>query len=270
MKGLRILNLNIQSLFYKLDEINVMILESDPDIIGITETWLHDGIDDSELQIPNYTMYRNDRADGYGGVAFYIHIRLETNLIHLSQPEPSKVETLWLKLTLPNTRPVIIGIVYGPKVCAEYFENLDLVLSEINELSVTFRTPAEILCLGDFNCDMLKPNEWEWKKLQSIMYAHQMTQIITSATRITQLSKTCIDHVWTNRPEMYINHGVITFPFSDHSLVFAVRKSQRAVKGPSRNIKARSYRSFDADAFLNDLKQIPWGTVEVSDNPDIA
>ena len=69
---------------------------------------------------------------------------------------------------------------------------------------------------------------------------------------------------------MYVHNGVITFPFSDHSLVYAVRKSQRLVKGPSRNIKARSYRTFDANSFINDLRQVPWNTIEVSDNPDLA
>ena len=63
LKGIKILNLNIQSLFYKVDEIKLMVLESDPDILGITETWLHDGIDNSEIHIPNYALCRNDRAE---------------------------------------------------------------------------------------------------------------------------------------------------------------------------------------------------------------
>ena len=181
-----------------------------------------------------------------------------------------KAEILWLKVSLPNTRPVLVGIVYGPKVCNEFFENLESVLGEISELSVASRTPAETLCIGDFNCDALKTAEWEWKKLRSIMCTHQLSQIINSPTRVTQFSESCIDHVWTSRPEMYVHNGVITFPFSDHSLVYAVRKSQRLVKGPSRNIKARSYCTFDANSFINDLRQVPWNTIEVSDNPDLA
>ena len=104
LQGLKILNLNIQSLFYKIDEIKLMVLESGADILGIIETWLHDGIDNSEIHIPNYTLCCNDHVDGYFGVAFHIHNRIETNLISLYQPEPSKAETLWLKVSLPNTR----------------------------------------------------------------------------------------------------------------------------------------------------------------------
>ena len=41
-------------------------------------------------------------------------------------------------------------------------------------------------------------------------------------------------------------------------------------KIPSRNIKARSYRTFDANSFINDWRQVPWSKIEASDNPDLA
>ena len=37
------------------------VLEEKFDIIGITETWLNDGILDSEMSIEGYTLHRNDR-----------------------------------------------------------------------------------------------------------------------------------------------------------------------------------------------------------------
>ena len=49
-----------------------------------------------------------------------------------------------------------------------------------------------------------------------------------------------------------------------------MRKATKCARGPSRNIKARSYRNFDVSEFLEDLNQIPWCTIEVADNPDMA
>ena len=88
-------------------------------LLASKKIWLHNGIDDSELQISNYAMYPNDRALQivmvHGGVPFYSSLySYQTNLklsVHLSQPAPSKVEILWLKVTLPNTRQILIGIV---------------------------------------------------------------------------------------------------------------------------------------------------------------
>ena len=155
------------NLYPKLDEIRLLVLESEPDILRLTETWLNDSHTNSEIHIPNYNLYRKDRADGYGGVVLYTHSRLETNLITLSQSLHGKIDTLWVKQTLPCSLPVLAGIVYGPKVCCEYFEDLDSVLKEVDGISVMSRTPAENFCIVDFNCDGLNPNEWEWRKLNS-------------------------------------------------------------------------------------------------------
>ena len=93
LKGLKILNLNVQSLYPKLDEIRLLVLESEPDIHGLTETWLNDSHTNSEINFPNYNLYCKDRADGYGGVILYTHSRLETNLITLSQSLHGKIDT---------------------------------------------------------------------------------------------------------------------------------------------------------------------------------
>ena len=211
LKGLKILNLNVQFLYPKLDEIRLLVLESEPDILRLTETWLNDSHTNSEIHIPNYNLYHKDWADGCGGVILYTHSRLETNLITLSQSLHGKIDTLWVKLTLPCSRLVLAGVVYGPKVCCEFFEDLHSVLKEVDGISVMSRTPTETLCIGDFNCDGLKPNEWEWRKLNSTMSTHHLTQIITVPTRVTELSERCIDHVWTTRPELFANNCAFFF-----------------------------------------------------------
>ena len=88
-----------------------------------------------------------------------------------------------------------IGIEYGPKVCPEQFEIF--VLGEISKLSVTFRTTAKMIRVGDFNCNMLKPNERGWKKLQSINYSnihqciHSFIHICSpNSTKITIINHT--------------------------------------------------------------------------------
>ena len=115
--------------------------------------------------IPNNNLLRKDRDDRHGGVAIYGHNRLEVNQIHFPDLQCTKVESLWIKLSLPNTRPIYAGIVYGPNICNTFFEELEAVLDDILAQSAALRTNGEIICLGDFNCDFLKPNDWQWKKL---------------------------------------------------------------------------------------------------------
>ena len=269
-KGLKFMHINAQSAFPKIDEIRLMILESDPVVFGISETWFDNSIDNSEIQITNYTVYRHDRSDGWGGVALYINNRLDANLLNIPTPDKTAVETLWVKISLPKTRPILAGIVYAPSISNQLFEDLESVLDEVNTISASSRTPGEITCMGDFNCDKLKPTSWEWKKLSSVMNTLHMSQIISKPTRITQFSKTCIDHIWTTSPELYTNRDVITIPFSDHLLIFGVRKSVNRPKGQPRIINARSYRRFNNNDFIKDLEQAPWSSIEVSNDPDLA
>ena len=56
----------------KFDELKHFVLINDLSIISVNETWLNDTVEDHELNIPGYSIYRQDRSDGYGGVCLYI------------------------------------------------------------------------------------------------------------------------------------------------------------------------------------------------------
>ena len=50
-----------------MDELKAYVVEFDLDIIGFTETWLNEGILNSEVAIEKCSMYRKDRVDVKGG-----------------------------------------------------------------------------------------------------------------------------------------------------------------------------------------------------------
>ena len=58
VKGLKIISLNICSLYAKLEELRLLVLECKPDIIALMETKLNYTICSSELGIPNYNLHR--------------------------------------------------------------------------------------------------------------------------------------------------------------------------------------------------------------------
>ena len=61
---LNYMHTNARSMFNnnKRDEINKMLIEDKVDILGITESWSHEGIDDAELNFEGYTLFRRDRG----------------------------------------------------------------------------------------------------------------------------------------------------------------------------------------------------------------
>ena len=53
-----------------MEELRMYAKEEKLDLLGIAETWLHDTVENSEIHIEGYSLYRRDRAEiksGRGG-----------------------------------------------------------------------------------------------------------------------------------------------------------------------------------------------------------
>ena len=71
--GYRCVCLNARSIVDKKNELNIMVEDVDPHIIGITESWANTDITDAELGLTGYVMFRKDRIGRRGGgVILYV------------------------------------------------------------------------------------------------------------------------------------------------------------------------------------------------------
>ena len=68
--GCRCVCSNARSIVNKKNELNIMVEDIDPHIIGITESWAN--ITDAELGLTEYVMFRRDRIGRRGGELFYM------------------------------------------------------------------------------------------------------------------------------------------------------------------------------------------------------
>ena len=65
--------LNARSIINKKTELNIMVDDIKPHIIGITESWANKDITNAELGLDGYVMFRKDRIGRRGGgVLLYI------------------------------------------------------------------------------------------------------------------------------------------------------------------------------------------------------
>ena len=71
--GYKCVCLNARSIVNKRNDLNNMVEDIDPHIIGITESWATPDISDAELGMTGYVMFRKDRLGRRGGgVILYI------------------------------------------------------------------------------------------------------------------------------------------------------------------------------------------------------
>jgi len=65
---------NACSIINKFVPFKAMVCNYEPDVIGIAESWAHDGINDSEIALKGYDLFRCDRQVNVrgGGVQLYV------------------------------------------------------------------------------------------------------------------------------------------------------------------------------------------------------
>ena len=87
---------NGRSIVNKLDEFEVFVHNEEPDIIGVSETWLHADIPYSESDLKDYCMYSG--GGGYlhrrgGGYMLYIKETIKTKEVIIEGQD--RTETVW-------------------------------------------------------------------------------------------------------------------------------------------------------------------------------
>ena len=65
--------MNARSIINNINELNIMVDDMKPQIIGITESWANNDITDVDLRLEDYVMLRKDIMVRKGGVLLYIN-----------------------------------------------------------------------------------------------------------------------------------------------------------------------------------------------------
>ena len=47
----------------KRNDLDIMVADIEPDILGITELWEHHDMAEAELVLPDYVMFKNDKRE---------------------------------------------------------------------------------------------------------------------------------------------------------------------------------------------------------------
>jgi hypothetical protein len=92
--------------YLKFEEVESHLIHTmKSDILCISETWLDRTVTDCELDIPNYTLFRNDRNRRGGGVAIYVSDVLTTS--RRPDLEHQDVESVWLEI-INNKKKILL------------------------------------------------------------------------------------------------------------------------------------------------------------------
>lgn len=212
------MNVNARSVVNKVEDIEAMVLEHEPDIILITETWLHKNILDSEIAPKSYVLVRRDRDSRGGGVALLVR----DNIDFITLPVPADIEAVWIKVAFKN-RAIHIGGIYRPPNSPLH------VLSTLRQfMESNVECDDNIILLGDFNLPGIdwkaySPGGTEISSCNEVLelaFCFGLHQVVTDYTRVSANTSSILDLAFvSNHLLPFVIDCETSDGISDHKLV---------------------------------------------------
>ena len=250
-RGLHILHMNVCSLIRNIDQIRLMFGNGKVGILSFSETRLDNSIEDSEIEIANYTVIRNDRNRHGGGVCTYVRTDICFNV--RNDLDQNDIEAVWLDIIFPKTKPLLIGCLYRPPSQNSFYEQLNEGSADLGN--------TEVILIGDLNTNILKKDTSIYKSFSNYCKLHSLKQLITQFTRVCPATQTVIDLILTSDQTKISRSGVIECGISDHNIIFCTRKIQKSVSNCHNTIRFRSLKKYTSEALTAALEKLDWSNV---------
>ena len=220
-----------------MDELRRMADDTQPDIIGITETWTKPNMGDAEFGLAGYKMFRKDRlVKRGGGVMLYFKEHIQAYEIQI-EAEAGFSEAIWRNLESHGSK-IIVGVVYR---CPSISKDEDTSLHKV----ITHASRGECLIMGDFNHPDIRWNSLdssnESAKFLLLVQNCFLTQHVLEPTR----GDNVLDLILSSNKELVDNVTVVEpLGTSDHSQIhfnLTVKTGSRYSKQRKRDFKKGDY-----------------------------
>ena len=177
------------------------------------------------------------------------------------------LETAWIELLLPKTKPIFVGVCYRPPKQTDFYELFETAYCKN---SVCMR--SECIIMGDFNTNILQPRSSLKESLSMFCKVSGLQQLITEPTRVSANSQSLLDLILVSGCENISQSGVLDIALSDHSVIFCTRKVSKTLlkTGSHSSIRYRCTKHYTAEEFKERLSGRDWSDVLGSNDVDGA
>ena len=261
IQDLSIIHLNARSLKTNFGSIKCFLKELNVyfHVIAISETWLDNDCDLQEYSLPGYDMFNSFRNNKRGGgVALYINNNLTVKkLSNFTNVIDDIMECVTVEIINKNGRNIIVCCIYrSPGTNIELFN--DYIEGKLKQV----KNKPLYLC-GDLNIDLLKTeNHVLTKNFLDILYTFGLFPTINKPTRITSVSATIIDNIFTNVKNVNGLSGIIINDITDHLPVFSVLETKGISLSYAKKYQfIRKYDEAKMVSFKEELTNCDWDSV---------
>lgn len=209
---INIININVQSVTNKINQINLILHDLEIDLMCMTEHWLTE----EKLLSTNITNYYIGASFSrkqyiHGGVLILVNKKILTKSLNIDKLSQEKhVEMCGILLS--EFESIIIATYRSPHGCENiFFETIDSLLDDL----LKNYPKHNIFLIGDFNINILQYTT-STEKLLNLMLENGLHQVYSEPSRITKTTNTCIDNIFTNINLDLYEAKTINLHLADH------------------------------------------------------
>ena len=234
------------------------------DILVFTETWLSPQISNDDLLLENFDPpYRQDRhARVGGGVAIYIASGIPS--CKRNDIIQGDIEGIWIEVSIQSHRFLLCGMYRPPNSGSYYWDLIEQTFDNLCDSHIT-----DLVILGDFNSDLLKP--MHANRIQNLTNSYNLHQLIDEPTHYTENSSSLLDLTIVSKPENVVFSGVSSPFIPDliryHCPIIVTLKFRKPIQTPfKRHIWL--YDKGGYNKYKRLLSENDWSFISAANNVD--
>lgn len=208
-----LLTVNARSILNKSASLEQLLLDQEPHIVAITETWLTPDILNDEFTPPEYAVIRKDRPTRGGGVALLI----SKSIPFVVLPDVIGAEAVFCKIHCDG-----ISIVTGCVYRSPSSDNKCIIA--IQDYLQTHAHNSRLIIMGDFNLPDINWNNMQYTSQSSetlidLILNFNLQQVVLAPTRIKDQTKSVLDLILISG-QFPLNKSVVNVipGISDHRI----------------------------------------------------
>ena len=178
----------------------------------LSESYLDSSVssDNDNLYIRDYKLVRAHHPGNIKrrGACVYFKESLPVRCL----PKPYLKECLIFEISIDNKRDYVVSIYHSLSQTSDDFNSFTTNLEKL-VINISSTNPHFILMIGDFKAKLCNwssndTTAAEGAQLDYLTSLYGMKQVITEPTHILENSSSCIDLIFSNRPNLITDSGV--------------------------------------------------------------
>ena len=286
-QNLRIVHWNLGSRRWenKTDEIEALINEKEVDLCFISEANLWSEVPDHDRIIPGFHLIYPETMDTMMHARIMLLVK-DGIIVSRLQEQDTGSASIWVRIGHGRNSSLTVGGIYREHLrLGQTDRNIsrqELLRLQEARWNVIIRKWKQMglhgkcIVIGDVNLDHLRWNNPEQHHehmvdcVKNLIEIDGFVQLVENHTRtMRHQTDSLLDHIWSNCHHRTVSITNEVRGDSDHNVIGIV-VATKYIKSSGHNILRRSWKNFNKERCLTQLRLLDWNSILLESNADIA